>query len=124
MSYLDDPRVFFAAERTALAWNRTCITLMAFGFAIERFSLFMHMLIREAGASQDRPAYWFGLVFILLGVLFSLSSSVKYARFLKTLGGAEIPPGAGSKQIIALNTLIALLGAGIAVYLLWTGGQG
>ena len=37
MSDLNDPRVFFAAERTLMAWNRTGLTLMAFGFVLERF---------------------------------------------------------------------------------------
>jgi uncharacterized membrane protein YidH (DUF202 family) len=45
MSDLNDPRVFFAAERTLLAWTRTGITLMAFGFVIERFGLFLHMFM-------------------------------------------------------------------------------
>ncbi|MFV9650307.1 YidH family protein [Pseudomonas citrulli] len=41
MSHLDDPRVFFAAERTLLAWNRTSLLLMAFGFVIERSGLLL-----------------------------------------------------------------------------------
>jgi uncharacterized membrane protein YidH (DUF202 family) len=36
----NDPRVFFAAERTLMAWTRTALTLMGFGLALERFGLF------------------------------------------------------------------------------------
>ena len=43
MSELNDPRVLFAAERTLLAWNRTSISIMAFGFVIERFGLFLQI---------------------------------------------------------------------------------
>lgn len=51
MSDLNDPRVFFAAERTLMAWNRTGLTLMAFGFVLERFGLFLHMLRQDAGGA-------------------------------------------------------------------------
>lgn len=37
---MSDPRVFFAAERTLLAWIRTGLTVMAFGFLVARFGLF------------------------------------------------------------------------------------
>ena len=69
MSELNDPRVFMAAERTLLAWNRTSLTLMAFGFAVERFGLFAHMLFSPPGAPIPRGgSFWVGLAFIALGV--------------------------------------------------------
>lgn len=46
MSESSDPRVLFAAERTLLAWNRTCISLTAFGFVVERLGLFLQLLGR------------------------------------------------------------------------------
>src|SRR6266853_6268097 len=41
---LSDPRVFFAAERTLLAWVRTGLTIMAFGFVVARFGLFLRIV--------------------------------------------------------------------------------
>jgi len=45
-----DPRVAFAAERTALAWLRTGIALMGFGFVVARFGL----LVREIAHDSSR----------------------------------------------------------------------
>ena len=62
MSDLNDPRVFFAAERTLLAWNRTSLTLMAFGFVIEHFGLFVYMLFSEKiEPLQKNFSFWIGL---------------------------------------------------------------
>ena len=58
-----DPRVFFAAERTFLAWIRTGLALMGFGFVVARFGLFL----REMAAIQGGPpppagvSRWFGI---------------------------------------------------------------
>ena len=46
-----DPRVFFAAERTLLAWVRTGLTIMALGFVVSRFGLFVRLLELQAPAA-------------------------------------------------------------------------
>ena len=54
MSDLQDPRVLFAAERTLLAWNRTSLAFMAFGFAVERAGLLLRAFLPQAMCSL----YW------------------------------------------------------------------
>ena len=56
MSYLNDPRVLFAAEHTLLAWNRTAVALITLGFVIERFGLFIHAMqsLRSMASSESK----------------------------------------------------------------------
>jgi putative membrane protein len=61
-----------ANERTFLAWVRTAIAVMAFGFLIERFDLFLRYIAPQAAQPQAAPrseafANWAGLAFIVLG---------------------------------------------------------
>ncbi|TAL27217.1 MAG: DUF202 domain-containing protein [Alphaproteobacteria bacterium] len=119
MSELNDPRVFFAAERTALAWNRTALTLMAFGFAIERFGLFMKMLVEKGSAAgHSGPSFWFGLVFILLGCFFSFTAALQYKNVLKTLKPVEIPSHSNPNLAFILNIAIAALAVSMIAYLI------
>ena len=53
---LSDPRVFFAAERTLLAWVRTGLTIMAFGFVVARFGLFLRLLAAQHVATVTPEA--------------------------------------------------------------------
>jgi uncharacterized membrane protein YidH (DUF202 family) len=75
MSYTADPRILFAAERTLLAWQRSAIALMGFGFVVERFGLFLQTVAHQPESVAQRG--------------FSLSVGVA----LLLLGAAAIPPG-------------------------------
>ncbi|MDD2722691.1 MAG: DUF202 domain-containing protein [Methylovulum sp.] len=118
MSELNDPRVFFAAERTLLAWNRTSLTLMAFGFVIERFGLFVHILsLHKSEPLQRGFSFWVGLAFILLGAFASLAAITQYRRVLRTLKPVEIPEGYRVNLGVFINWVVAVLGIALCVYL-------
>lgn len=117
MSDLNDPRVFFAAERTLLAWNRTSLSLMAFGFVIERFGLFVSILMPQHNVPLQRGiSFWTGLAFVLLGVFVAVFSVVQYRKLLRTLKPIEIPEGYRTDPGVFTNLVVAALGLVLTVY--------
>jgi putative membrane protein len=111
MSELKDPRVLFAAERTLLAWNRTSLSLIAFGFVVERSGLLMHAISpTKANTEQFTLTFWLGVVFIALGSFASAYSARQYSVVLHTLSGSEYPPGYSARWGLAVNGIVSLLG--------------
>lgn len=122
MSNLDDPRVLFAAERTLLAWNRSALALMAFGFVLERSGLLLALYAPEQVPAGGAFAQWLGLAFIGLGVLAALGSIRQYRAVIKTLTPAEIPPDYRLQAGVVMNIAVGLLGVGLIALLAIGGG--
>ncbi len=110
-----------AAERTLLAWLRTGIALMGFGFVVAKFALFL----REFRLSQSPPApgaggisVLFGTLLILLGVCVHVAAGFHYLRVVRGLkqGGAGLDRP--SRLGMGLALALALAGLAVAAWLL------
>lgn len=122
VSYLDDPRVYFAAERTLLAWQRTAIALIGLGFVVERFGLFVRMV---AGGAPLPPGHSnasliFGVAFLLIGAAVSVLAAVQYRRFLRELSDKEIPRGHSTWLGPMTNGLLTVTALAMALWFVVT----
>ncbi len=116
-----DPRVYFAAERTFLAWIRTGLGLMGIGFAVSRFGLFLrqvattdsHLPTRTTGISL-----WSGVALVALGVIVTLSSVRRHIQLIHQLSSGTWQPGRISRDAVTLGIILAAIGIAMAIYLI------
>ena len=93
---MSDPRVFFAAERTLLAWVRSGLTVMAIGFVVARFGLFLTLIAAtSAGAAQAHRTHWpsnvIGIALVALGAVTILVAHANHRAYVRSLPPADVP---------------------------------
>jgi putative membrane protein len=110
-----DPRVFFAAERTLLAWVRTGLGLVGMGFVVAKFGLFFRLLHPTAADQSDHAwAVPIGVAMALLGSLASGASAWQHRRFCRTLAPHELPRDYRPEPGLILGFGVALAGLVLA----------
>jgi putative membrane protein len=120
-----------ANERTFLAWVRTAIAIMAFGFLVEKFDLFVSIAAREMADKQPGAAHMpsiggqtlgniAGMILILLGGATLVLAIVRFRKTARDIDSENRQQGPGERLDITLGGLLVLLGTAMAVYLAYT----
>lgn len=117
----EDPRVKYAIERTLLAWIRTGLALMGFGFVVARFGLFL----RELEAIHlDRPQHantglslWLGTALIVVGVVVLVLAALDQLILLRRIHVAPPYTVRSWAAAIGVAFILAALGVAMVIYL-------
>lgn len=113
-------RVYMANERTFLAWIRTSIGIMAFGFVVEKFALFLKQLSYFLGKEVIPPprgySSIFGIFLVALGALMGVLAFIRYKRVERQIDEDTYRPS----QILNVLLAISILAIGIflVIYLI------
>jgi putative membrane protein len=116
-----DPRIYMAAERTFLAWIRTAIALMAFGFVIARFGFFLRSIAiggvpgREQGSGFSLTL---GLGLIAAGGLVCVVSALRHRRYVEAIDRERFRAVFGATFAFGVAALLVLTAAGMALFLI------
>jgi uncharacterized protein (DUF302 family)/uncharacterized membrane protein YidH (DUF202 family) len=109
-----------AAERTFLAWIRTGLALMGFGFVVARFGLFLQevqFMQHTPSAQSYGLSLWFGTALIVAGVLVNLFSLRHHLRLVRELDKGAPLPSRPTVQSVLVALFLALVGIAMAIYL-------
>ena len=117
----DDFPDYLAAERTFLAWVRTGLALMGFGFVVDRFGLFLRQLDAMQNRAPIAPlgvSVWFGTGLLLLGVAVNLMAAWRHQRLVRELAAGLPPRARPVAQAAAIALILAAIGLALAIYLI------
>jgi len=122
---MDDDRIFMAwqrthmaNERTFLSWSRTSISLLAFGFVIEKFEIFLrHLLAFEQGAKSmnhgSGAAYLSLLCFVLAGFMIVVSG-LRFIRVRRHINKGEAVFSA-VPDLLAVTSVAVIIGLALVL---------
>ncbi len=117
-------RVHMANERTFLAWIRTSIGIMAFGFVVEKFALFVKQVAYFLGKQgppvkyTPSPGYSsvFGIFLVGLGVLMGLLAFIRYKKVERQIDADTYEPSLILDSLLVISILA--IGMFLIIYLI------
>jgi putative membrane protein len=113
-------REHLANERTLLAWIRTSIGIMAFGFVVVKFSLFIRQISFLLGKNPPFQQHGFssviGIFLVAVGAITLVLSYLQYKRTEKHLSNETFQPS--SSLILSLIISILIISILLILYLI------
>jgi uncharacterized membrane protein YidH (DUF202 family) len=117
-------RDHMANERTFLAWIRTSIGIMAFGFVVEKFALFVKKLsyflgkpnISAAAPSSVGYSSIFGIVLVAMGALMGILAFVRYKKVEREIDEDTYKPSVLLDILVAMGILA--IGIFLVIYMI------
>lgn len=113
-------RVHMANERTFLAWIRTSVAVMAFGFVVEKFSLFVKQMAYYMGkeASPPAPVYssLIGILLVGLGMLMGVLAFIRYKNVERQIDEDTYAPSPVLSVLLAISVIV--VGMFLLLYLI------
>jgi putative membrane protein len=115
-----------ANERTFLAWVRTGIAIVAFGFVVEKFNLFVRTMAeadKSESVSQLQPdhftgafSHYDGLALIVIGMLLILISLFRFVKTGRMIDDEQLHPAGGIKVELVLAVVLGLIVMSMIAY--------
>jgi len=111
-----------ANERTLLAWVRTAIAVMAFGFLVERFDLFLQVtrasfLAHATVLPSPHFGQTAGLALIVFGLAIIAVATIRFVNTARKIDDTKSYAGPGTRFDLTLSVLLFLLGCALLAYL-------
>ncbi|WP_267221025.1 YidH family protein [Dyella silvae] len=109
-----------ANERTYLAWVRTAISVMAFGFLLERFDIFLIYASKTADKVSEglhtRASQWLGLTLLVVGALMIVGATLRFYRNRRAIESSKSSMYGDSLVARAMAVLLVLMAIFLTVY--------
>jgi putative membrane protein len=116
-----DPRIYMAAERTFLAWIRTGVAFMGFGFVVARFGLFLremalnnNMPVAQHTNGLSLPA---GIALIAMGLMVTVIAAIRHHRYIRALDQGQFRQAYGLAFTFLVAGFLTVIGLAVAIYL-------
>lgn len=115
-----DPRIYMAAEWTFLAWIRTGVAMMGFGFVVARFGFFLREIANQQmpeASTRFGVSLPIGIALISVGIAVIFVSMIRHRRYIEAIDRNDFRSAFGSQFAMIISGLLCLVGIAMAVYL-------